>query len=66
MNYGIGQLPYDETAEGAPQNTTPGGASLWVMGGKSEETYKGVAAFFNYLSQTTCSNTCTSSRAICR
>ena len=52
MNYGIGQLPYDETAEGAPQNTTPGGASLWVMGGKSEETYKGVAAFFNYLSQT--------------
>ncbi|SMG21883.1 sn-glycerol-3-phosphate ABC transporter substrate-binding protein UgpB [Paracoccus sp. J56] len=52
MNYGIGQLPYDETAEGAPQNTTPGGASLWVMGGKSDETYKGVAAFFNYLSQT--------------
>jgi sn-glycerol 3-phosphate transport system substrate-binding protein len=27
MNYGIGQLPYDETAEGAPQNTIPGGAS---------------------------------------
>ncbi|SMO70499.1 sn-glycerol-3-phosphate ABC transporter substrate-binding protein UgpB [Paracoccus laeviglucosivorans] len=52
INYGIGQLPYDETAPGAPQNTTPGGASLWVMGGKSDETYKGVAAFFNYLSQT--------------
>ncbi|MCV2447286.1 sn-glycerol-3-phosphate ABC transporter substrate-binding protein UgpB [Paracoccus sp. DMF] len=52
MNYGIGQLPYDETAEAAPQNTTPGGASLWVMGGKSDETYKGVAAFFQYLSQT--------------
>lgn len=52
INYGIGQLPYDETAEGAPQNTTPGGASLWVMAGKSDETYKGVAAFFNYLSQT--------------
>lgn len=52
MNYGIGQLPYDETAPGAPQNTTPGGASLWVMGGKADETYKGVAAFFNYLSQT--------------
>lgn len=52
MNYGIGQLPYDETAEGAPQNTTPGGASLWVMGGKSDEVYKGVAAFFQYLSQT--------------
>ncbi len=52
MNYGIGQLPYDETAEGAPQNTTPGGASLWVMGGKSDEIYKGVGTFFNYLSQT--------------
>lgn len=52
INYGIGQLPYDETAAGAPQNTTPGGASLWVMGGKSDETYKGVAAFFAYLSQT--------------
>lgn len=52
MNYGIGQLPYDETSEGAPQNTTPGGASLWVMGGKSDEVYKGVGTFFNYLSQT--------------
>ena len=52
MNYGIGQLPYDSDAPGAPQNTTPGGASLWVMGGKSDETYKGVAAFFQYLSQT--------------
>ena len=52
MNYGIGQLPYDSTAPGAPQNTTPGGASLWVMGGKSDEVYKGVAAFFDYLSQT--------------
>lgn len=52
MNYGIGQLPYDSGAPGAPQNTTPGGASLWVFGGKSEEQYKGVAAFFTYLSKT--------------
>ncbi len=52
MNYGIGQLPYDSDAPGAPQNTIPGGASLWVLGGKSDEIYKGVAAFFNYLSQT--------------
>jgi sn-glycerol 3-phosphate transport system substrate-binding protein len=51
MNYGIGQLPYDENGVG-PQNTTPGGASLCVMAGKSDEQYKGVAAFFNYLSQT--------------
>ena len=52
INYGIGQLPYDETAEGAPQNTIPGGASLWVFGGKSDEEYKGIAEFFNFLSQT--------------
>ena len=52
MNYGIGQLPYDSDAKGAPQNTTPGGASLWVFGNKSDEEYKGVAAFFSYLSKT--------------
>jgi sn-glycerol 3-phosphate transport system substrate-binding protein len=52
MNYGIGQLPYYPEAEGAPQNTIPGGASLWVFGGKSDEEYKGVAAFFEFLSQT--------------
>ena len=51
LNYGIGQLPYYE-GEGRPQNTTPGGASLWVFGGKSDEEYKGIAEFFNFLSQT--------------
>ena len=52
MNYGTGPLPYDSDAPGAPQNTIPGGASLWVFGDKSDEIYAGVAAFFNYLSQT--------------
>jgi sn-glycerol 3-phosphate transport system substrate-binding protein len=50
MNYGIGQLPYYE-GEGRPQNTIPGGASLWVFGGKTDEEYKGIAEFFNFLSQ---------------
>ncbi|QFI69285.1 Glycerol-3-phosphate ABC transporter, periplasmic glycerol-3-phosphate-binding protein [Sinorhizobium alkalisoli] len=50
INYGIGQLPYYEGH--GPQNTIPGGASLWVFGGKSDEEYKGVAEFFNFLSQT--------------
>ncbi|MDA5635689.1 MULTISPECIES: sn-glycerol-3-phosphate ABC transporter substrate-binding protein UgpB [Rhizobium/Agrobacterium group] len=50
MNYGIGQLPYYEGH--GPQNTIPGGASLWVFGGKSEAEYKGVAEFFHFLSQT--------------
>jgi sn-glycerol 3-phosphate transport system substrate-binding protein len=52
MNYGTGPLPYDPDLAGAPQNTIPGGASLWVFEGKSDEEYKGVAAFFNFLSQT--------------
>ncbi len=36
---------------GAPQNTIIGGASLWVLTGHPAEEYKGVAAFFNYLSK---------------
>jgi sn-glycerol 3-phosphate transport system substrate-binding protein len=52
MNYGTGSLPYESEAQEAPQNTIPGGASLWVFAGKSDEQYKGVAAFFNFLSQT--------------
>lgn len=52
MNYGLGQLPYYADLEGAPQNTIPGGASLWAFGGKSDEEYKAVAAFFTFLSQT--------------
>jgi sn-glycerol 3-phosphate transport system substrate-binding protein len=52
INYGTGPLPYEPEAEGAPQNTIPGGASLWVFAGRPEEEYKGVAAFFEFLSQT--------------
>ncbi len=44
-------LPYWSESKGAPQNTIIGGASLWVMQGHSAEEYKGVAAFFNYLSK---------------
>ena len=36
----------------APQNSIIGGASLWVMGGKTAEEYKGVAKFFTFLSDT--------------
>ena len=49
---GISTLPYYPDVQGAPQNTVIGGASLWVMSGKKPEEYKGVAAFFDYLSQT--------------
>lgn len=43
-------LPYYPDVPGAPQNTIVGGASLWVMTGKNADHYKGVAKFFQYLS----------------
>ncbi|HEY9238079.1 MAG TPA: sn-glycerol-3-phosphate ABC transporter substrate-binding protein UgpB [Burkholderiaceae bacterium] len=49
FDFGIAPLPYYPDVPGTPQNTVIGGASLWVMGGKKAEEYKGVAAFFNYL-----------------
>jgi sn-glycerol 3-phosphate transport system substrate-binding protein len=48
--FGVAPLPYYQDVPGAPQNTVLGGASLWVMAGKKPEEYKGVAAFFNYIS----------------
>ncbi|HEY8580932.1 MAG TPA: extracellular solute-binding protein, partial [Beijerinckiaceae bacterium] len=45
-------LPYYPEAEGAPQNTLIGGASLWAMSGKTPHEYKGVARFFAFLSET--------------
>jgi sn-glycerol 3-phosphate transport system substrate-binding protein len=45
-------MPYYPDAQGAPQNSIIGGASLWVMGGKKPEEYKGVAKFFTFLSDT--------------
>jgi sn-glycerol 3-phosphate transport system substrate-binding protein len=45
-------MPYYPDVPGAPQNSIIGGASLWVMGGKKPEEYKGVAKFFTFLSDT--------------
>ena len=50
FGYGLAPLPYYPDVPGAPQNTVIGGASLWVMSGKKPAEYKGVAAFFNYIS----------------
>lgn len=47
---GYGMLPYYASVEGAPQNSIIGGATLWVLQGHEEETYRGVADFFSYLS----------------
>ncbi|MCA0317115.1 MAG: sn-glycerol-3-phosphate ABC transporter substrate-binding protein UgpB [Proteobacteria bacterium] len=45
-------MPYYPDVQGAPQNSTLGGASLWVMGGKAAAEYRGVAKFFAFLSDT--------------
>ena len=45
-------MPYYPDVAGAPQNSIIGGASLWVMGGKKADEYKGVARFFTFLSDT--------------
>jgi sn-glycerol 3-phosphate transport system substrate-binding protein len=52
FDFGMAELPYYPDVTGAPQNSIIGGASLWVMGGKKPEEYKGVAKFFTFLSQT--------------
>ena len=44
-------LPYHDDVKGAPQNSIIGGASLWVMGGKKADEYKGVAKFLAFLSR---------------
>ena len=49
--FSVNFLPYDAEIKGAPQNSIIGGATLWVLGGKKPAEYKGVAQFFNYLSQ---------------
>jgi sn-glycerol 3-phosphate transport system substrate-binding protein len=51
FNFGLTSLPHYPDVPGAPQNTVIGGASLWVMSGKKPAEYKGVAAFFDFLSR---------------
>jgi sn-glycerol 3-phosphate transport system substrate-binding protein len=50
--FGNAPMPYYPDVAGAPQNSIIGGASLWVMGGRKAEEYKGVARFFTFLSDT--------------
>ena len=51
LDWSINFLPYYDDVKGAPQNSIIGGASLWVMGGKKPQEYKGVAKFFAFLSR---------------
>ena len=52
FDFGNAPMPYYPEAQGAPQNSIIGGASLWIMGGKKPEEYKGVARFLSFLSDT--------------
>jgi sn-glycerol 3-phosphate transport system substrate-binding protein len=51
FDVGYGLLPYWPDVAGAPQNTTIGGATLWVLRSRPQQEYKGVAKFFGYLSK---------------
>ena len=51
FDWAVTQIPYWDDVPGAPQNAIIGGASLWVMGGKTNNAYKGVARFFSFLSR---------------
>jgi len=51
FKWSVNFLPYWDDVKGAPQNSIIGGASLWVMSGKTNNVYKGVAKFFAYLSR---------------
>ncbi len=51
FDFGVARLPYYPDVPGAPQNSIIGGASLWVMNGKSKAEYAAVAEFFSFLSQ---------------
>ena len=52
FDFAAAPMPYYPDIPNAPQNSIIGGASLWVMGGKKPDEYKGVAKFFNFLSDT--------------
>jgi sn-glycerol 3-phosphate transport system substrate-binding protein len=48
---GYGMLPYWPDVAGAPQNSTIGGATLWVLRDRPHAEYNGVAKFFAFLSK---------------
>ena len=52
FDWSTAPMPYYPDVKGAPQNSIIGGASLWVMGGKTAPEYRGVARFFAFLSDT--------------
>lgn len=49
FDLGLAPLPYYDDFGGAPHNTLPSGAALWVMSDKSKADDRGVALFMAFL-----------------
>ena len=50
FDFGQTMLPLDTDVASKPQNSIIGGATLWVLKGREQGDYKGVARFMTYLS----------------
>ncbi len=50
FEFGQTMLPLDTDVASEAQNSIIGGATLWVLRGKDDASYKGVAEFMNYMS----------------
>ena len=50
FDFGQTMLPLDTDVASKPQNSIIGGATLWVLKGRDQDDYKGVAKFMTYLS----------------
>ncbi len=48
FDFGVARLPYYPEVKNAPQNSIIGGASLWVLNGRSKAEYQAVADFFAF------------------
>src|SRR5262249_55990488 len=51
FDVGYGMMPYLPDVPRAPQKSIIGGATLWVLKGRPQPEYKGVARFFAFLSR---------------
>src|SRR5258706_1284360 len=51
FDFGVAQLPYYDDIRGAPHHSLIGGAGLWVLAGKKNAEYRGVAKFLAWLAQ---------------
>ena len=51
FDFGVAQLPYYDDIRGAPHHSLIGGAGLWVLAGKKNAEYRGVAKFLAWLAR---------------